>query len=292
MTLKIATLQTFVTVARCGNLADAAKQLHRTPSAVSMTLKGLDAHFERPLFETDRKSTLTPLGRYVFEQSRIALDRFGETVAAMERYARAEAGSVRIACVPSVATRILPQVLARFLARQADVHVDVRDMDSESVVMAVDRGDVDVGIASVHVGNPALEISALMHDRFGVVCAPGHPLEDRPQPLSWRDLEAFPLIANGLCDLIEDPAFRRIAEMSTMMVRNTTSLLALVAAGVGITVLPQLAVGDASSGVRFLGVRGPRLFRELYVLRRSGPSPTPATAVFMETLRSAASDAS
>lgn len=280
MSIKIQSLQTFVAVAECGNLADAAARLHRTPSAVSMTLKQLEAHFGRRLFEADRKAQLTPLGQFVLQQAREELEHFGETLRAMQRYANGEAGSLRVACVPSVATRLLPAVLRRFRERHAGVYVDVRDMDSESVGDNLRRGRIDLGIASPAASGEGFEHWPLLRDPFGVVCSAGHPLARRRRRLRWRDLAGHEFIANGTCRAIADAELQALMEGSSLLVRNTTSLVALVAANAGITVLPRLAVDERDGAVRFRALERPVPFRELVVLRRAGITPTPAMEAF------------
>ena len=106
-------LRCFVTVARTGTLGDAAAILGRTPSALSMTLKQLEAQLGEPLFETERKSKLTALGAFVFDQAERELKQFDATVAAISEFATSKQGRVRVAAVPSVAGTILPMAISR-----------------------------------------------------------------------------------------------------------------------------------------------------------------------------------
>lgn len=288
MNIKIQALETFVTVAESGNLVDAAERLHRTPSAVSMALKQLESHFGRRLFESDRKAQLTPTGRFLLEHARRELEHFEHTVRTMERYARGETGTVRVACVPSVASRLLPTVLRQFRECHAGVAVDVRDMDSESVCDALHLGRIDLGLASPVSGSEDFLAAPLTRDALGVVCSTGHPLAGRSGPLGWRDLNGFEFIANGACRHIDDPQMRRLLADASLMVRNTTSLLALVAADAGITVLPRMAVDEQDPNLRFRLLEGPVRFRELVLLRRAGVTPTPAVEAFEAVLTAVA----
>ena len=115
LAIKIEMLRCFAAVARSGNLADAAEALGRTPSAVSMMLKQFEAHLGAPLFESERKSRLTALGAFTLGEATRELDHFERSVAAIENFARAKSGFVRIAAVPSVAEAILPEVTRVFL---------------------------------------------------------------------------------------------------------------------------------------------------------------------------------
>ncbi|MCP4328586.1 MAG: LysR family transcriptional regulator [Alphaproteobacteria bacterium] len=284
MVVRVEALRTFVTVAEAGNITDAADRLGRTPSAVSMTLKRLEEHLGRPLFEGDRKSRLTGLGAYVLDQARREVEQFTQTVRSIESYARNEMGQISVACVPSFATLVLPLALQTYLARWPGIEVDIRDMDSRTVRRFVDQGRVDIGIATVPGRQVGLNVSPLMIDAFGVVCPVGHPLTNLDRPLSWADLDGHSLIANGICALIEAPEFQAVLGRSRLMVRNTTSILALVAAGVGITVLPRLAVPLDTDKACFLPLRYADVRRPLHILTRSNSALTPASEAFIDTL--------
>jgi DNA-binding transcriptional LysR family regulator len=285
MVVRVEALRTFVTVAEAGNITDAADKLARTPSAVSMTLKQLEAHLGKPLFEGDRKSRLTGLGTYVLDQARREVEQFTQTVRSIESFARNEIGQIYVACVPSFATHVLPQVLRTYLTRWPRIEVDIRDMDSQTVHRFVDQGRVDIGVATAPERQAGPNVVPLMSDAFGVVCPAGHPLADLGRPLAWADLEGHTFIANGICATIEDAAFQDILDRSTLMVRNTTSILAVVAAGVGGTVLPRLAVPVDTAKARFLPLRYPALRRPLHVVTRSSSALTPAAEAFIDTLR-------
>jgi len=290
MVVRVEALRTFVTVAEAGNITDAADKLARTPSAVSMTLKQLEAHLGKPLFEGDRKSRLTGLGAYVLDQARREVEQFTQTVRSIESFARNEIGQVYVACVPSFATHVLPRVLRTYLTRWPRIELDIRDMDSQTVRRFVDQGRVDIGIATAPEHQTSPNVTPLMSDAFGVVCPVGHPLADLGRPLAWSDLDGHLFIANGICATIEDAPFQDILGRSTLMVRNTTSILSLVAAGVGISVLPRLAVPIDTDKTRFLPLRyaGPR--RPLHILTRSTSALTPAAEAFIETLRQSVSE--
>lgn len=285
MAIKIATLTTFVAVAEAGSITAAAARLGRTPSAVSLALKQFEGHLGRALFETERKSKLTPLGRHVLDQARGEVDHFAQTVRTIERFARNDTGYLGLACVPSVATRLMPSALKAFRARFPGVEVDLRDIDSRSVCMALEQGRIELGLASPTDMGPGLRSEPLLRDRLGIVCPPDHPLVERGRPLTWQDLEGEAFIANGICRLITDPLFQRVVARSSLFVRNTTSLVAMVEAGVGITLLPRLAVPGRAAGVRFVPLADPTVTREVHLLRRAEAGPTPAGEAFVEILR-------
>ena len=284
MAISVAALRTFVAVAEAGNIIEAADTLGRSPSAISMTLKQLEEQLGRPLFEGDRKAQLTVVGNYVLDKARREVEHFEQTIGSIESYARNEIGRVFVACVPSFATLMLPNVIHGFLKRFPAIELDVRDMDSQSVLQAVEQGPVEVGIASVPEGRAGLSVIPLLADPMGVVCRADHPLTRLERPLTWSDLDGERFMANGICRFITAPGFRPVLARSTLEVRNTTSLLALVAEGVGITILPQLSVPTGNSQLRFLPIVGVTDLRPLHVVTRANSALSPAVDAFIDAL--------
>lgn len=292
MAIKIEMLRCFATVARSGNLADAADILGRTPSAVSMMLKQLEAHLGAPLFESGRKSQLTALGEFVLIQAQRELENFERTVVSIESFARANAGLVRVAAVPSVAAAILPTALNRFVRNHPDVQVQIRDMDSIAVLRHLERERVDLGFATVADPINGVSRKALLSDAFGVVCRADHPLVENGAPIEWHALADHRFIANGVCGLVRDATFKRIFTNSRLMVHNTTSVLAAVRAGVGVTVLPRLVI-DADTDkeeLRFLAVADAAARRRVDTLRRAHSSLSPAADRFQEIVTEVSRD--
>ena len=285
MVLKIEMLRCFATVARSGNLAGAADRLGRTPSAISMMLKQLEEHLGAPLYESERKNKLTAMGNFVLDEALRELDHFDRMVAAIESFARAESGFVRVAAVPSVAEVILPQVVREFLRERPGVRIDIRDMDSAAVLRELERERVDLGLATGIGASARIDRHMLFSDAFGVICRSDHPLAAGDMPLEWRSLDQWPFIANGICGHIADETFRNVFMASRLMVRNTTSLLAMVRAGVGVTVLPRLVVDGAEREVRFLPVVDPVARRRIDILRHADVSLSPVAQSFEEAIR-------
>ena len=290
MAIKIEMLRCFATVARSGNLSDAAEKLGRTPSAVSMMLKQFEEHLGAPLFESERKSRLTALGQFALQEASRELDHFERTVGSIQSYARSEAGFMRVAAVPSVAATILPVAVQRFMAEHPGVWIDLRDMDSAAVLREIERERIDIGLASGSSAASGIECITLFSDEFGLVCPANHPLAQDNAPLAWRDIAQWPIIANGLCAQIGDEAFRKAVAGAQLMVRNTTSLLALVRAGVGVTILPRLAVDASDPEIVFKPVDDTGAHRPIDILYAAHIQLSPAARSFVEVVRQTSQD--
>ncbi len=284
--IKIEMLRCFRAVVENGRLSDAADVLGRTSSAVSMMLGQFEDHIGAPLFETTRKARLTPLGEQIYHEARRELDHFERTLANIEGLSRAQLGHVRLAVTPSVAIAILPPILKRFMAEHPKVRIDIRDMNSAAVQRELERERADIGLASIEPVS-GLERYKLFSDPFGVVCRSDHRLVKDWKSLTWTDLAGEDFIANGLCDQISDPGFTSILERSRLTVPNTTSLLGLVRAGLGITLLPRLAVSSDYDDLSFLPLLDATVQRNVWMVTQPKKMLTPAArAIVQEILES------
>lgn len=279
MHIKPDALRVFITVAECGSLADAAGLLNRTPSAISMTLKRFAGQLGAELFETDRKSTLTHLGQLVLDEGRRALNDFDESMRTVQQHAEGKMGAVRLATVPSVAMRLLPGALQSFQAVAPDVRLEVRDLDSSLVADAVRSGKVDFGIASLTLASHDLESEFLLEESFGLVCRKDHEIAREDIPLKWEALKNTRLIGNGLDALIREPEFARLSAAATIHVHNTTTLLAFIRQGLGVTLLPKMAVPD-DVDFYFLPLADSSVLRQLYFLQHRQHRLSPAAQEF------------
>ena len=286
MAIKIEMLRCFRTVADHGSLAEAADALGRTPSAVSMMLKQFEDHIGAPLFESSRKSRLTPLGEMILAEASREISHFDRTVAAIEGLSRAEQGHVRIAVTPSVAQTVMPPILQAYLKQHPGVSIEMIDTDSQSVHRELVSERADIGMGSLPA-IPGFERDLAFTDAFGVVCPLEHPLAKNWKRLSWADLEGRDFIANGLCAHIKDEAFQPILKGSHLMVRNTASILSLVRAGVGVTLLPELAVLKEYDDLEFLPLSDSKARREVWIVTPPESMLTPAARALVQSIRQA-----
>lgn len=283
LAIKIDMLRCFTTVATQGSLSEAADALGRTPSAVSMMLKQFEEHVGSALFETARKSRLTPLGELILAEARREVAHFENTVSVIEGLSRSELGYLRLAVTPSVATTVLPAVIFRFAQKFPKVQIDLRDMDSVTIARELDRERADIGIGSLSEVE-GMRRTELFSDAFGLVCRKDDLLAKDWDKLSWRTMGDRPIIANGLCEQITDPDFAPILARSRLMVLNTASLLGLVRQGVGITVLPRLAVVHVLDEFAFLPLVDVAARRTVHLMSRPSNLLMPAAREFLKLI--------
>ena len=284
MNLKLEQLRVFVAVAECGAIAEAAEQIGRTTSAVSMTLSQIENQIGGKLFDGERKSKLTPLGAYTLQQAKRAVDEHQRAVNDIRRFASGEEGLTKIAVVPSVATRVLPQAIDQLRQQLPRLEVDIRDIDSAAIHDVIHAGLVDFGIASLP-GDDNLDAEFLLEDSYRLICRHDHPLGKLKRAIKWSDIDPSEFIVNGLCEHIEDPDLQAIVKASSLYMHNTLSILAFVESGFGITLLPALTRPHSSS-FSALPIANLEIKRELYILKRKTASLSPIDLRLIEVIRS------
>ncbi|MCF3972110.1 LysR family transcriptional regulator [Paracoccus salsus] len=286
MAIKLEMLRLFRIVAEQGSLGAASSLVGRTPSAISMSLAQLEADIGAPLFETDRKNRLTPLGQLVLLESGRAADAFSRSVEAIRRHAVSTAGTVRIAAVPSAANTILPTAIAAFSRVRPNVRLEISDVDSAAVRRRVKTDEADIGIMSASVLDPS-DGHVVLEDDLGIVCRSDGAIAREAgngAKLSWGLLEQEPLIANPLCHLVRHPWIPDLLSRCNLEARNTTALLSFVRAGLGATVLPASAMQHQPEDLTFLLPRDPATRRQLRMIRDTNRHLGPAAEAFWTSL--------
>ncbi|APE30792.1 LysR family transcriptional regulator [Halomonas aestuarii] len=276
--LKLHPLRCVLAIIDQGGFHAAARHLHRSQPAVSMAVRDLEERLGQPLFEKGHgKAGLTPFGQW-------CLPRFRELVAHHDRVSRDalamashQAGRVDIATVPSVASRLMPGILASFVSDYPGIEINLQDGHSEGVCQMVLAGAVELGITSLWQDEEGLDFIPLLHDDIGVVCRDDHPLAGHER-LHWRELAGHTLIRNGTSRLLEGSRASALLKHSALYISNMISLTAMLEAGIGITTLPRLAFPEEHARLRFVPLAAPRLERRIGLIQRAGVSLSPAAA--------------
>jgi DNA-binding transcriptional LysR family regulator len=283
LNIKLEQFRVFVAVAESGSIIEAARLIGRSAAAVSMTLSQVEHQVGARLFDGERKSRLTPLGRHTLQQARRAVDEHDNALRAIARFASGEEGMSRIAVVPSVATRLLPAAVGELVRGNPGTQIHIRDLDSGAIHQALLAGAVDFGVAGAPE-TAGLQADFLLTDPFRLVCRRDHRLAGLARPLEARDLIAETLIVNGLCHRIDDDGWQELIAASTLYIHNTWSILSFVEDGVGVTLLPALAQ-PISADLVALPLARDDLKRELFILSREDSSLSPLDQRLIDAIR-------
>ena len=281
---KLEVIRAFVVVAKHGNLRDAAEELSRTQSALSMSLAQFEQALGGPLFETDRKRDLTDLGKFVRIIGEGLIRENDRVQDLIYGYAKGQSGQLSIASVPSVGTLILPEVIHKFMESHSGAQIDLMDSDSTNVRTMVEAGNADLGIAGPAPVGQGLLATPLFVDKLFVVCSRDSPLAQNKAALQWRELSEAPLIFNETLLVLKNTEARDIIANSKLSVRNIASLFAMIESGMGITVMPGLATRSLRKSLIAIPLSGTNNTRTISLLSRSDRTASPLATAFRKTL--------
>jgi DNA-binding transcriptional LysR family regulator len=277
-------MRSFVAVVEAGGVRAAADQIGRTSSAVSMTLKQLEDDIGAPLFEGDRKSNLTDIGRAVLEEARAVIAHYDRACAAITTFAGDFVGRCDVASVPSVAVTLLPRAISRVRDSSLPFDIHVRDIDSSAILEAVENGAVEIGFC-VLARKREVAFSPLFREPLDLVCPADHPLIRSKRALTWASLADESLILNGSAAALGMPEIERLAARSKLVASNVNSNLAMVEAGLGVTILPRLCRWKCGYAVRFLPLADARVNRTVGWVTQEGRTLQPAAQRLLNSVR-------
>jgi len=239
-------LRYFLAVAEEGHVGRAAQRLHIVQSALSMQIKALEDELGGKLFlRTSRRVELTEAGALLQVEAQRIVDQASHAQRMVQRSLRGEMGTVRIGFAGNAvfSGRLMADVRA-FRSAYPDAEVILRELAPHLQVEAIQNAQIDLGYAPSH-GQQALD-DALLFERIGtwplVVAMPqDHPLANQ-KPLCVPMLAAEPLIVYAAHGADEHmlAALRRAlgSEPKVQRTTSTLSVLALVASGMGVALVP------------------------------------------------------
>jgi DNA-binding transcriptional LysR family regulator len=278
-------LRYFVLIAESGSFRASALAAHRSQPALSLAIKQLENLFGQHLFEPAERTRLTAFGAACLPLVKDFLRHQARAVRALQKLASHEAGSVTLACVPTAATHLLPDVLSRFIAAYPGVEIALLDDNSPRIERMILAEEVDFGICSALSVDAQLSFEPLMQDQYGLVCGPGHPLARRKR-VTWAEIADLPLLGSVAHEQLKFyPEAPMLAEPRVFL-SNMTSLLSLLDRGVGAAVLAALAIPpNYADRLRFVPLTQPAIKRDLGILRLSNRVLSAPASNMLELIR-------
>lgn len=199
------------------------------------------------LFErTKRSVAITPAGAKFLLRSEQMLADYEAAVTELRTESDPQFGRVTIACLSTIASRILPSFVPMFRALHPRVRVRVHDDHPDGIIAQVKSGAVDMAISCMFERDAEVRCIPLMQDKLRVVRRKDHPLVKRAT-IGWADLERYNLIAisdrSGIRLMIDRSMSRSMLFRSaTYEVARVPSVLDIVESGASVSVIPALAL--------------------------------------------------
>jgi DNA-binding transcriptional LysR family regulator len=282
-------LRLLLELTRRGTITAVADALAYTPSAVSQQLAALEREAGAPLLErTGRTVALTPAGTVLARYAESVFAVLEEASAALAATRDSLTGPLRIGAFPSAARVILPPALVALGRDHPALELMVTELDPVDVPDALRTGALDIALTFIYdyvpaEPDPALDIEPLLEEAVYLATAdPARTTVEGCRDVPWisgsPDTLCHTLVlracqANGFT-----PRIRHHAD-------DFATVLALVAAGQGVSLIPQLGLLDAPPGVTLTPLPSRRRSSIAY---RNGTRHHPAIAAFTEAIRQSA----
>lgn len=283
-------LRTFVAVAHHGGFSQAGQAIGLSQSAVSHSIKELEAATGvRLLDRTTREVMLTEAGQQLAARMAGLLEEINTTLLDIRSYGEQRRGTVRIAASQTISAHLMPQCLAASQQSYPDIRVILHDRAQQWVLQSVRNAEVDFGIVIGPLSDSDLDCQAILDEPFLLLCRDDDPLA-RVDEAHWSMLAGRTMVlqdyASGSRVLI-DAALRQqhIAVNVIQEIGHPATLFPMVDAGIGISILPALALPLPSG--RALTVRRlyPEINRSLMLIKRKNRSLTPAAEAIWQEVR-------
>ena len=247
-------------VAEYKHFSKAAEACFVTQSTLSAAIQDLESQLGVIIFERSKKSVLiTPSGEILLDQARKILGEIEDFVSLAKMSQDALTGDIRLGVIPTIGPFILPGLLKELRESYPKLGLYLKEDLSAKLYRHLQQGELDLIILAFPYSLPEMETVSLFKDEF-LLCLPvGHKLEKSKQvKQSQLQGQSLLLLEEGHC--LRDHALEacKLEKADTNLVYQGTSLHTLVhmvANGLGVTLLPQIAVAADVLGETKLQLR-------------------------------------
>jgi len=257
-------LRYFLAVAETLHFSKAAQRLKMAQPPLSQQIKRMEEHLGHALFErTTRGVKLTPAGELLAERARSTLARVEDDLAQVRRLARREEGTLTVGFSGSVMFTELPAAIQSYRRRYPKVELRLREMVTSVQIAALLDETLDLAFLRDGDVTEGIELTCLLKEQFVAVLPEAHPLAER-QTVGMQALKEEPwvLFARGMGPLAYDRTiaccephgFRpRIVQEAPQW----PTVIRLVAAGLGVSLVPACVATISLPGAVYRRVRSP-----------------------------------
>lgn len=270
-------LRYFTALAQHGHFGRAADASAISQPALSLQMKELEENLGAPLVERGgRRIRLTPLGEDFALRAKAILRAVDDLSDLARASGQVLSGRLRIGMIPTVAPYLLPAVMARLARELPGVDLRPREAVTHKLIEDLAEARLDAAVVALPVSEPDLQEYPLFDEEFVLV----RPLCDRDRPVPSSDMlreMRLLLLEEGHCFRDQALAFCRMpagAPRDLMEGTSLATLVQMVGAGIGVTLIPEMALRTETASARVAVARlaAPRPRRRIgMVWRRSSP---------------------
>jgi LysR family transcriptional regulator, hydrogen peroxide-inducible genes activator len=280
-------LKYLVALADTGHFGRAAQRTFVSQPTLSAQLKKLEEYLGVKLVERHPKNVqLTEVGKEIVARARRMLSEGDEIVALARNNTDPLSGKLKVALIPTIGPYLLPRVMQKLRKALPQLGLMLYEHQTEELLKRLREGEIDLGILALPVDQEGLESRRLYREEFTVALPSDNPLVQKPS-IKAADLkgQTLLLLEDGHC--LRDQALEvcsrvDVREAEDFRATSLETLRHMVVAGLGVTLLPELAVESPFGSQRGLVVRQ---------FTKPAPSRTVGAVWRKSTTRAAAIDA-
>ncbi|HVB29215.1 MAG TPA: LysR substrate-binding domain-containing protein [Terriglobia bacterium] len=285
-------LRYFRAVARFRSFTRAAEHERISQPSISQQIRKLEDELGSRLFDRlGRRIRLTAFGARFQEHALRILNNLEDARRDVKAMLGLHTGAVFVGVIPTVAPYILPQALRRCSKAFPKITIDIVEDLTHGLLKGLADGDLDLALLGLPVAAPELVAEPLWHERMLLAVPKDHPLWRRGRRVSLDEVvqEPFLLLKDGHCfrdDVLEVCKRARLNPHVVFEGGQLDTLMAMVAAGAGVTLLPEMAShryrNHEDAGL--IELTPPQPARTIGIVRAKGKFLTPAAKAFIEVL--------
>ncbi len=276
-------LKYLVALADTGHFGKAAERTCVSQPTLSAQIKKLEDHLGVKLVERQPKNVqLTEVGRQVVVRARRMLNEGDEIVALARNNSDPFAGRLKLALIPTIGPYLLPRVMPKFRKALPNLSLMLYEYQTEALLKKLREGEIDLGVMALAAPQDGIESRELYREDFTVALPNGHALGAKSS-IKVQDLKGhiLLLLEDGHC--LRDQALEvcsrvDVCEAEDYRATSLETLRQMVVAGLGITLLPELAVESPFGSQRGLAIRrfaSPAPARNVGAVWRKSSTRTP-----------------
>jgi len=286
--LDLVTLELIATVAEQGSISRAAKITHLALAAASHRITEFERHFDVRVFERQARGVrVTPAGQAVLNRIQLVLTGINSLSDMIKDIRNGVTDHLRLLANSSVIAEFLPQLLARFIVEHPHVQVEVEELSSTEIVRAVVERHGSIGALWSDVDTRGLASVLFGEDELVLVVPHEHPL-GRRRAVQFADTLDFDYVmfepTSPLYIWLRREASRLNATLKgRIQVRGFDAMCRMVAAGLGIGVVPRRAAAGFAKSMRIVQVDllEPWVNRKFCIVYRNAGELAPVESEFL-----------